>query len=180
MFLSSPRICPGVIVGLPWTHAEARAQALNEQLRYSACCSQKGLFSSKTRVHPMSGIMCSQGGHRTAGQMAKTEAVPRIVTEGPSGTEAVPRIVIKGPSRNEVVPRWFRQCNRRSDPTQIVTAKAKDASSKPQQYLFKAPSFTTCIKQRRQINETRFPCQSEQPEMAPVNIRQAPRRQTFD
>ena len=45
-------ICPGVIVGLPWTHAEARAQALNEQLRYSACCSQKGLFSSKTRGAP--------------------------------------------------------------------------------------------------------------------------------
>ena len=23
-------ICPGVIFGLPWTHAEARAQTLNE------------------------------------------------------------------------------------------------------------------------------------------------------
>ena len=116
-----------------------------------------------------------------------TEAVPRIVTEGPSGTEAVPRIVIKGPSRNEVVPRWYRaHCNRRSDPTQIVTAKTlysalqgkigmltlrwnrdpggglallatniKDASSKPQQYLFKTPSFTTCIKQRRQIKRNK-------------------------
>ena len=33
---------------------------------------KKGLFSSKTRVYPMSGIMCSQGGHRIAGQMAKS------------------------------------------------------------------------------------------------------------
>ena len=45
-------ICPGAIVDLPWTHAKARAQPFNESLRYSTCCSQKGLFSSKTRGVP--------------------------------------------------------------------------------------------------------------------------------
>ena len=34
-------ICPGVTSGLPWTHAKARAQTLNEYLQYSACCSQE-------------------------------------------------------------------------------------------------------------------------------------------
>ena len=45
-------ICPGVIFGLPWTHAKACAQTLSKELRDSACCGQKGLFSSKTRGVP--------------------------------------------------------------------------------------------------------------------------------
>ena len=34
-------ICPVMIVDPPWTHAKARAQTLNEYLRYSARCSQE-------------------------------------------------------------------------------------------------------------------------------------------
>ena len=64
-----------------------------------------------------------------------TEAVPRIVTESPSGTEAVPRIVIKGPSRNEVVP------NIKDETSMIIS--------------FQTSSFTTCIKQRRQIKRNK-------------------------
>ena len=66
-------ICPVMIVDLPWTHAKARVQTLDEHLRCSARCSQERslVFIQDQGCGPMSGIMCSQGGHRIAGQMAK-------------------------------------------------------------------------------------------------------------
>ena len=72
-FSAPSGICPVMIVDLPWTHAKARAQTLDEYLRCSARCKEERslVFHPRPGVCPMSGIMCSQGGHRIAGQMAK-------------------------------------------------------------------------------------------------------------
>ena len=64
-------ICPGVIVDLPWTHAKARAQTLTSNCDTALAAAKKACFHPRPGVCPMSGIMCSQGGHHIAGQMAK-------------------------------------------------------------------------------------------------------------
>ena len=94
------------------------------------------------------------------------EAVPRIVMEGPSGTEAVPRVVIKGPSRKIwivtakthilCVARENLNVDAKMEPGPgrkpgVACNKHQGRELKTSTISFQIPSFTTCIKQRRQI-----------------------------
>ena len=64
-------ICPGVILAYLGLTLRRVPRLLTSNCDTALAAAKKACFHPRPGVYPMSGIMCSQGGHRKAGQMAK-------------------------------------------------------------------------------------------------------------